>query len=450
MSTSLSFSVRKTSSTKAILFVHGFGGESHQTFGMLPAFLAGDTALTDWDIHCFGYSTKLSPDITGVWAADPPISTLAEYLVGVVKDGRYSQYQELAIIAHSMGGLIVQQALLAGEFAERVRHVMLFGTPSLGLRKAGLGKLFKRQVRDMATGSVFITRLRQDWADMYPNALPFSFRAVAGVRDEFVPMDSSVDVFAQAYRSYVPGNHLEMVKPLTADEDIVLLVRKTFSTVLPANGVLFPSISQLDTYAQTVSRLENESDLSVAEVKEYVFALEMVGLQDRAIGVLETKHVGDSDLTGILAGRLKRRWLANPEEQSIEGQRSYELYRQGFEQAVEQLDYCQAFYHGINVAFLELALHESRYDARQMALRVLAQCRLAPRDKWQLATEGEVHLYLGDFRYALDCYAAALRSGPDPREVDSMYKQAIWSAHLLENSTVEKGLEQLFAPHITQ
>lgn len=329
MSTSLSFSVRKTSSTKAILFVHGFGGESHQTFGMLPAFLAGDTSLTNWDIYCFGYSTNLSPDITGVWAADPSISTLAQYLVGIVKDGRYSQYQELAIIAHSMGGLIVQQALLVGEFSERVRHVMLFGTPSLGLRKAGLGKLFKRQVRDMAAGSAFITSLRQNWADTYPDALPFSFRVVAGIRDEFVPMDSSVDVFTQPYRSYVPGNHLKMVKPLTADEDIVLLVRKTFSTVLPANGVSFPSINQLDTYAQTVSRLENEADLSAEQVKEYVFALEMIGLQDRAIAVLETKYAGDSDLTGILAGRFKRRWLANPEEQSIEGQHSYELYRKG-------------------------------------------------------------------------------------------------------------------------
>jgi hypothetical protein len=78
MPNSFDFPVRSGSSQKkVILFVHGFSGDAHLTFGMLPAFLAGDRTLEDWDLYCFGYPTGLSPDVTGVWSADPDLTTLA-------------------------------------------------------------------------------------------------------------------------------------------------------------------------------------------------------------------------------------------------------------------------------------------------------------------------------------------------------------------------------------
>lgn len=450
MSQVTSFSVRKTASCKAIVFVHGFSGEAHQTFGMLPAFIAGDTSLISWDIHCFGYPTSLFPDITGVWAADPDLTVLSNYLASVLTGGKYSQYTEFALLAHSMGGLLVQRSLLDSDLVQRVRHVLLFGTPSNGLQKAGLGKIFKRQVRDMASNGLFINKLRQDWNDKYPAQLPFNFRAVAGIRDEFVPTSSSVETFGQEYRSYVPGNHLEMVKPLTSDEDVVFVIRESLSNNSTRKTEPGIAPSHLDTYIETIERLEKQEVISADELVKLVLALELVGQQDYAIALLEGKHVGNTELTGTLAGRLKRRWLASPQEMEQEGQRSYVLYKEGFAQAAEHSDHCQAFYNGINVAFLDLALHRSRYDARQMAVRVLEHCRLAPRDKWQLATEGEAQLYLGEFDYALDCYAAALKESPEPREIDSMYKQAIWSSRLLEKTEVERSLEQLFAPFIGQ
>jgi hypothetical protein len=48
--------------TRAVILIHGFSGEAHTTFGMLPAFLAGDPGFNAWDIHCFGYPTRLAPD----------------------------------------------------------------------------------------------------------------------------------------------------------------------------------------------------------------------------------------------------------------------------------------------------------------------------------------------------------------------------------------------------
>ena len=153
MADPISFAIRDAGGARAVVLIHGFHDEPHHTFGMLPAFLAGDPALQDWDLHCFGYPTTLAPDVTGVWAADPDLTTLSGYLASAVTRTRYARYRELALLAHSMGGLIVQRALLDGGFAERVPKVLLFGTPSNGLRKAGLGRLFKRQTRDMAHGA---------------------------------------------------------------------------------------------------------------------------------------------------------------------------------------------------------------------------------------------------------------------------------------------------------
>jgi hypothetical protein len=68
-------------------------------------------------------------------------------------------------------------------------------------------------VRDMSHDSVFIRTLRQDWAASFRDTPPFSFFAVAGDRDEFVPRTSSLDPFSEPARRVVYGNHLEIVKP---------------------------------------------------------------------------------------------------------------------------------------------------------------------------------------------------------------------------------------------
>src|SRR5437764_7079160 len=116
---------------------------------MMPAFLAGNPALYGWDIHCFGYPTALRPDITGVWSADPDLTTLAGFLITALQELSFQRYGQVALVGHSMGGLVIERALLDGSFLPRVSHIVLFGTPSNGLKKARLGRLFKRQTRDM-------------------------------------------------------------------------------------------------------------------------------------------------------------------------------------------------------------------------------------------------------------------------------------------------------------
>ena len=88
----------------------------------------------------------------------------------------------------------------------------------------------------------------------------------------------------------------------------------------------------------------------------------------------------------------------------------------------------------------------------QLPARVLQHCKLVPPEKdkdkdkmWRLATEGEAALYLGDTKSALEKYRAALAENPDPREIDSMKKQALWATRLLDRKEAEAGLEEVFS-----
>ena len=176
---SVPVTIRKYKKERALIFIHGFSGSAHQTFGMFPAFLAGEPALLDWDIFSFGYPTSLAPDITGVWSSDPDITALADLFKTALTDGVFSGYNEIAVIAHSMGGLLLQRTLLDGDFDARVKLVFLFGTPSMGAKnKASLLSIFKQQVKDMVPDGLFITKLRKDWTSRYANGHPFRLLAV--------------------------------------------------------------------------------------------------------------------------------------------------------------------------------------------------------------------------------------------------------------------------------
>jgi pimeloyl-ACP methyl ester carboxylesterase len=383
----------------------------------------------------------LAPDITGVWSADPNLTELSGYLTQNITD-RFKRYRRIALIAHSMGGLIVERAILDGGDLDKISHVLLFGTPSGGLRKAGLGRIFKRQARDMTAGQDFITNLRKDWNTQFNNGVPFYFRTVAGLSDQFVPTNSSLDPFRAQFRGRVAGNHLEMVKPQTAESDTVLLV---LNALMPNSDAGAKLASKNDSLQKTITELLPKKDsLDAGDLVKLALALEMMDRQSEAIQILRSRYKGNTEITGVLAGRLKRRWLTDPETHAAEGIEAEQLYALAFEQAKQAGDHQQAFYNGINTAFMVLAVHNKKEEAKVISAEVLEHCKLAKADKWRHATEGEANLYLGNTAAALGEYKAVLAENPTPREVDSIYQQALWAARLLDQKDAEAGLDKVF------
>ena len=165
---------RAAGADRAIVFLHGFLGHAQNTWGSFPDILMTVKELEPWDVFGIGYSSSLRFDVGQVWRADANLEVLGYYLRTMLAVRPLSEYRSIALIAHSMGGLVAQQALLDPQTRARISHLFMFGTPSMGIGKANLFRGANRQARDMAPGSAFITNLRAAWPDVYGDGTAFS------------------------------------------------------------------------------------------------------------------------------------------------------------------------------------------------------------------------------------------------------------------------------------
>jgi|EndMetStandDraft_8_1072994.scaffolds.fasta_scaffold16695_4 pimeloyl-ACP methyl ester carboxylesterase len=453
-STPVQIQHRPAAAKAAFAFVHGFGGDTATTWGKFPEFLMAEPQLQSWGIFGLGYGSSLRVDVPGIWSKDADIDLLAEGLRTALSLAPFDRCEVIAIAAHSMGGLVVQRALLKDpRLRDRLSHVFLFGTPSRGLAKAWFGALLKSQLWDMAAGGPFITALRADWDRTFKNGRKFFFRAIGGERDDFVPAKSSIEPFPDEVRGVVPGNHVEIVKPDKPDHRSVLVVKQGLLAT-SAKREVFDSarmaveLRQFDAAARTL--LPNAGELDAAALVALALALDGLGRGSEALDVLEKHYrengISSLDALGVLGGRYKRQWLAGRVAGDLK--RARELYAKGLEgaEAGETPDHAQAYYHAINLAFLDL-MAASATDGvpakvRAMAERALRHCAAAKEDHWRLATEAEAALMLEDLPKAKELYARALAKATSERERDSMYSQAV---RVAERVFGERGVKEIAA-----
>ncbi len=443
----------------AIVFVHGFGQSSRNTWGRFVDILAEDERVNGWDIFLVGYSTNITMDVAGLWAASPPLDRLALFFQTVTSSPPLDRYKSLAIVAHSMGGLVAQRSLIdSPELRSRVTHAIFYGTPSGGLKKAGLLTRWKRQIRDMAKDSSFIVDLRQRWQQVMTSEPPFALRAVAGDRDEFVPSWSSLEPFSDRFQSIVPGDHLTLVGPTSRDYEIFkqgqgmhlsvrVLVKHLMGEADPTGPLNSARLAvEKSDFRAVIDRFEDQvADLDDEALVMLALAYDATGQQDRALEILEQRGEKSTDLMGVLAGRIKRRWLLARSKHDAD--RAARLYSGALARAEEAADHAQVYYHAINVAFLALAAGEDRAKARELAVKALEHTARAEDSVWKSATEGEANLYLGNNDDAIRGYREALTANPPPRQITSMFQQAVRVAELLDDEPMADRLRSLFRDH---
>jgi hypothetical protein len=146
----------------------------------------------------------------------------------------------------------------------------------------------------------------------------------------------------------------------------------------------------------------------------------------------------------VLAGRYKRRWLVERRRTDVE--KAVELYRRGYSEATakERPNHDQAYYHGINLAYLELAYGGDYHAARELAKTVLEHCERATNPKqeiWRLATEGDALVILGRKKEGFEKHAAAAKQQMSPWQALSIQEQAIRTADVCGLS--EEDIERL-------
>lgn len=452
----------------AVVFVHGFTGKATETWGDFPKHLGGLPQLKEWDLKAFGYDTSMKPDLAGIWSGDPKIQTVADELRRCLQID-LAKYKALVLVAHSMGGLVVQRALADDaaakkkQFMNRVTAVVNFGAPSGGLKKASVFRLpilrfLKRQIADMDAGGEFITKLRKDWRTAFGGGTPFYFAACGGASDEFVPIGSSLEPFPAEQTHVVPGNHLTIVKPDDAKHPSVVMVARAVEGPDHDGADPTPSPAESARRAVEASRFKEVvewleptiNDLSGDDLVNLALAYDATGRRKEAVALLQGQGgKAGTDALGVLGGRYKREWLLTRKNSA--GEKAAELYRSAYATAVKAADWPQAYYLGINVAFLQLLLEKDPAKARKTAEKVLGHCDSAtieerPGDKkWRLATQGEALLLLGKTGEALQRYADALACKPELnlRERGSMYRQAVLVADALGDTVAFEELRKL-------
>jgi tetratricopeptide (TPR) repeat protein len=348
--------------------------------------------------------------------------------------------------------------------------VAFFGTPSGGLTKARFGWFLKQQARDMARDSPFVTDLRREWSQRF-DPPPFRLLVVAGERDQFVPPESSLAPFPEVVQRVVPGNHLEIVKPRAADDrSVQLLVDALLSEVSAPNVVDSARVAvERGRFKEAVDALLPRADrLDGDALVQLSLALDTLGRSREALDVLEQRYrggVSSTDAVGVLAGRLKRRWLVNREQS--DWTRAHDLYAEGLRRSTpdggSEPSNDQAMYHAINLAFLELMITPtgspvpvgaSRYarDAHAFATAAAAARRAAlpgaGEDHWQLASIGDALAIDGRLDDASAAYAQARKFTASPREIDSMYGQALLIAEHIFGQDGARAIEKAFAMNL--
>src|SRR5271166_4621087 len=424
----------------AIVFVHGFTGDVAKTWRRIPEFLRNDPRLNEWDLLGVGYQSNRRFDLTGLWSSDARLEEIS-IMLHARPELSPGNYRRLAFVAHSMGGLVVQQALVSyGDLRNRTSHVVLFGTPSGGLTKARFASFWKRQIQNMEADGPFIKALREKWTSLkLDSAPPFAFVAVAGETDQFVPPESSLGPFPQSKRDVIPGNHLTMLDAESAEAPCVQKILQTLCRGAAPHGARSAAKVSIETgeFRDIIRRLWPNRALNPDQLPtnlddygavQLAIALEKTGDSPAALGVLKSHKPKGTDVLGVLAGRLKRRWWLTSNADDLENARK--LYKEAYDQSVAKNppDHDQAYYHGINLAYLAVAAQLDFNTAQAMASKVLehvAQASNPALRHWRPATKGDALMILGRADEAIAEHQEAAAQELRPWEASSMEEQAL-------------------------
>lgn len=206
-----------------IVMVHGFNSSGESAWGKFPSLITHekDSTFANFNVIRYGYGSsacrnKVEISIRG--------DGLRSFLIDEIKN-----YHGIIFVSHSMGGLVVMQALtiLARDKnadLERVPIVvMTFGTPHLGVQGTEvlgeLGLLCKdKQAEAMEPFSESLGNLTAQWNSYFESHERSPYRYHVSLKRYYGPEDFFVSHVSAcggriAECAQVDGNHTMIVKP---------------------------------------------------------------------------------------------------------------------------------------------------------------------------------------------------------------------------------------------
>ncbi|WP_299522514.1 caspase family protein [uncultured Lutibacter sp.] len=415
-------------SNNLLLFVHGFSGEAADTFGIIPELLMKDEKMNGWDMKPLGYSQNVNPEFgKDIWAGVGDIDKISDYLVTSFKY-KFDKYDRIAIVAHSLGGLVAQKAIinLTEELRSKISHLILIGSPNNGIDSSILTNLFHNKYQQLSSQGKFIVTLRNDWESIFKNQYTFKLKIAAGTKDEYVNNDSCFGPFSEEYCETVEGSHLSMVKPENEHDDCYHLILSTltdneFYNQYTNNEEINLALGKYDAVVKKLLPIVNSIDLN--GLKQLTFSLEGLDRKEDALEILENHPLakGNMELFGLIGGRYKRSYLKSYSKG--DGDSSFKYYNKGLNEAVAENNFNQIYYQAINLAFLSIVVNGDETEMLKYANQALEATKSCRDNLWKYATIAEANLYLDNLDIAKEYYKKSSEMA-GIREKISMYTNA--------------------------
>ncbi|MFE9574063.1 tetratricopeptide repeat protein [Streptomyces sp. NPDC006692] len=235
-----------------VVLVHGFNS-GPETWGHVQERIKQDQSLGAVRLLSFHYATgvaKWGPIGLRVF---PKISTIADSLKEYLRT-EGGPFDDLVIITHSMGGLVVQRYLERmltdghGSELARIRRVVMLACPNDGsellrsLRHAVFGRRGRnpqeRELRPLnkevaETRRVIVNQVLRATA-ITDRTCPVPFFVYAGESDGIVSVESARSVFSDA--AALPGDHFSILEAVTPEHRTFTTLRRHLHETVSARS----------------------------------------------------------------------------------------------------------------------------------------------------------------------------------------------------------------------
>jgi pimeloyl-ACP methyl ester carboxylesterase len=205
----------RASAKTAIVFIHGWSGDSAETWKMFPELVCNDPSLTDVQVYVVNYPTIL--DGRGMRVDGMAFWLRQDFLT----DKIYPKFDAVHIIAHSLGGVIARRIFLYDPISgsvSKIKSLISIASPFQGATVARLANALGVShdfVDDLTPQSGFLQQLANEWS--FAQGKPYT-ACFTSPQDAIVTQDSARSQCGCPF-VYPQWGHVEMVKPLTVDDD---------------------------------------------------------------------------------------------------------------------------------------------------------------------------------------------------------------------------------------
>lgn len=199
---------RSKNATKMLLFIHGWRGDKEETWREFPALACRDKRFQDTEIVIVAYPTYMVRQ-------NLKLTHLASWLNTAFAAKEWKSYKQIAIFAHSLGGLVAREMVIGSRLAEDPRTFALLievASPHSGTDVAKVGSVLgisRILLKEAEVGSTFLLIQQDHWEKMKTRPRTYCFTSP---HDWVVPSESAVAQCDFSVR-HPQWDHIELVKP---------------------------------------------------------------------------------------------------------------------------------------------------------------------------------------------------------------------------------------------